>query len=172
MGTLKRIRRVKVEGFRFGFTLIELLVVIAIIAILAAMLLPVLSKAKAHAYAIQCMNNTKQLTLAWKLYTDDYQGVFPPNEDGAGNVSWVYGNLDYNASVDDTNTLYLTLPQFAKLGPYTKSPGIYKCPADQSRQRGMTGEQRVRSVSMSTAVGPDRNNKASPPTSSMSRRAR
>ncbi len=163
MDTFKRIQRVTVEESRFGFTLIELLVVIAIIAILAAMLLPVLSKAKIHAQAIQCMNNNRQLALAWKLYTDDYQGIFPPNEDGAGNVTWVYGNLDYYASPDDTNILFLTSPQFAKLGPYTKSAAIYKCPADQSRQRGLSGEPRVRSVSMSTAVGPDRNNKPSRP---------
>jgi len=155
-----------VRASRRGFTLIELLVVIAIIAILAALLLPALSKAKAHALAIQCMNNTRQLAVAWKLYTDDSIGFFPPNEDGAGNVSWVYGNLDYKASPDDTNLLYLTSPQFAKLGPYTKSPGIYKCPADQSKQRGMTGLPRVRSLSMNTAVGPDRNNRPTRPVDS------
>ena len=161
-----RVHPAAIPGIRTGFTLIELLVVIAIIAILAAMLLPALARAKIRAQAIQCMNNTRQLAVSWRLYTDDYQGIFPPNEDGAGNVSWVYGNLDYNGSPDDTNLLYLTSERFAKLGPYTKSPGIYKCPADRSKQRGTTGLPRVRSVSMNTAVGPDRYNKASRPVDS------
>src|SRR3989442_14757622 len=65
-----------------GFTLIELLVVIAIIAILAALLLPVLAKARIRAGAIGCINNTKQLTYAWTLYADDHRGLYPPNEDG------------------------------------------------------------------------------------------
>src|SRR5436853_6034045 len=84
------------SGHRSGFTLIELLVVIAIIAILAAMLLPALSKAKVRAQAIQCMNNTKQITLAWRLYAEDNVDVLPFAYATTANAPyvWVKGYLD------------------------------------------------------------------------------
>jgi prepilin-type N-terminal cleavage/methylation domain-containing protein len=141
---------------RLGFTLIELLVVIAIIAILAAMLLPALGKAKCRAQGISCMSNQKQLTLAWIMYADDNQDRLPPNASGSGNFlqhGWVEGWLDFGAgNPDNTNIQYLIE---AKIGPYSKSVGIYKCPADiyPCVVRGGAIMPRVRSVSMNSFVG-------------------
>ena len=116
-----------------AFTLIELLVVIEIIAILAAMLLPALSRAKLKAQAIQCMNNTKQLTLAWLMYAGDNRDSFCNNNGGGqADNAWVKGSLDWSsANPDNFNALYLTDPTYNVLSPYTgKSTGIFKCPAD------------------------------------------
>jgi prepilin-type N-terminal cleavage/methylation domain-containing protein len=136
-----------------GFTLIELLVVIAIIAILAALLLPALSGAKVKAQAIMCMSNQKQLTLAWIMYADDSQDRVPPNASGSqSRGGWVDGWLDWSpGTTDNTNMVFLTN---AKIGPYTKSVGIYKCPAD-IYQCVIAGRPmaRVRSIAMNSFVG-------------------
>jgi len=144
-----------------GFTLIELLVVIAIIAILAAMLLPVLSKTKTKAQGIFCMNNTKQLAVAWTLYAGDNNDTLVPNQNlgtpGEAEGSWVTGYLTWALAQDNTNLLYLSEEKYAKLARYIgKGFGVYKCPADiyvSPVQRTMGWTQRARSVSMNFWVG-------------------
>ena len=143
-----------------GFTLIELLVVIAIIAILAALLLPALTRAKLKAQGVSCMSNVKQLTLAWQMYPDDNNGMLPPNQNGGdgGGVnmpSWVNGWEDFSANnTDNTNLIKLGN---ALIGPYcSKQTGIYHCPADvytcTEWGKQMT---RVRSISMNGFVEGD-----------------
>jgi len=138
---------------RGGFTLIELLVLIAIIGILASLLLPVLSRAEQKAQGIYCMNNGHQLIIALRMYADDYNDWLPPNPEDANTNKWVQGYM--NHPLEATNSLFLTDPNLAKLGPYTgPAPGLYKCPADHSTTtiNGMLYD-RVRTFSMSQAVG-------------------
>jgi prepilin-type N-terminal cleavage/methylation domain-containing protein/prepilin-type processing-associated H-X9-DG protein len=137
---------------RRGFTLIELLVVVATIALLAVMLLPALAQTKTKSHGMDCMNNQKQLALAAKMYAEDNQDNWVPNQPGLG-LLWVAGNMDFSAG-DSNNTNKAKLidrNQGSVLGPYARNPNIYHCPEDYST---VTGEgNRVRSVSMNGAVG-------------------
>jgi prepilin-type N-terminal cleavage/methylation domain-containing protein/prepilin-type processing-associated H-X9-DG protein len=157
---------------RNGFTLIELLVVIAIIAILAGMLLPALSKAKAKAQGIMCLSNNKQLVLGWQLYAGDFNDhcannfTIPGTEEAitSGRFNnWVNNIMSWGAGsgVGDrsiTNELWV---KNGVLGKYTDGAvGIYKCPADKylspvQRQAGFP--MRLRSLSMNALFGRSNN---------------
>lgn len=145
-----------------GFTLIELLVVIAIIAILAALLLPALSRSKEQGQRIACINNIRQLTIAWVMYADDNDGRLVPN-------NWVYYASSQTQATNGGSwapgvTRYDADPENLKKGllwPYNQSAGIYRCPSDKSTIETPDGVKlpqfRTRSYNMNGQINCDFN---------------
>jgi prepilin-type processing-associated H-X9-DG protein len=139
-----------------GFTLVELAVVIATLAVLIAVLLPAIAGTRPNAQAFQCLENQRQLILAWQMYAQDNSDILPPNDfpwktqesRNGTEKNWVFGSM--LVPLDMINTSLLVNPQLSSLALYNTNPAAYKCPADIAV---VQNKVRARSVSMNCAVG-------------------
>jgi type II secretory pathway pseudopilin PulG len=148
--------------------LIELLVVIAIIGLLASLLLPALSSARDSVRKTQCLNNLKQLVLAWHLYGQDHADALVPNGDSgvdraaaielieSGVRLWVTGG-SHGFTEAFTNQDFLVRPLFAAFAPYLPIATLYKCPSDRRQyrtdSRAGPGKLQVRSYALNAYLG-------------------
>jgi prepilin-type N-terminal cleavage/methylation domain-containing protein len=131
-----------------GFTLVEMLTVIATIAILAALLLPVLGKARAKAQRTTCLSNLRQLSIAWVLYADDNHGFLAESYPTNNPEVWVQGNMANAAEAGNADLI-----RAGKLYSYNNNVGIYHCPADQGVTINGSVVPTVRSYSMNCFMG-------------------
>ena len=129
-----------------GFTFLELLVLLGVLALLGLTLLPALAGSRSGSPSIQCLNNTRQLTTAWRMYADDF------DDRCIANAKPVSGAMDWTASPDNTNSALLTDPNTSPLAPYVTSVALWKCPADKYQSSANPGP-RIRSVSLNGALG-------------------
>jgi prepilin-type processing-associated H-X9-DG protein/prepilin-type N-terminal cleavage/methylation domain-containing protein len=160
---VRRLAQAARQRATHAFTLVELLVVIAVIAILAGLLLPVLSQAKSKGHSLSCLNNQRQLVLAWQVHADDHEDRAAANfgklqvlEEVANGTyrNWVNNVMDWTDNPMNTNTALL----FAGgIGPYLGGvDNVFRCPSDfalSDWQRQLGWRSRVRSYSMNLMVG-------------------
>jgi prepilin-type processing-associated H-X9-DG protein len=134
-----------------AFTLIELLVVIATLAIFSLLLLPALASARPNNQSRQCLNNVRQLTIAWATYASDYSERLVAANNWTGG-----GYMDWSVASFNTNTAMLLDPSQSLIAGYVKSAAIFKCPADKFLapvQYALGWKERARSYSMNGGVG-------------------
>jgi hypothetical protein len=148
-----------------AFSPIELATLLFTVSLLSLLVLATTAGTRQNAGAIRCLNNHRQLALAWRMYAEDNRGKLACNRDGgnagksAADASWVGGWLDYTANQDNTNVSLLIdhnqWPYGAYFGPYIRSASVFKCPADPSMAHVAPGKllPRVRSVSMNNYMG-------------------
>jgi prepilin-type N-terminal cleavage/methylation domain-containing protein len=133
---------------REGFTLIELLVVMATIALLAALLLPILGKAKSRAQRTQCLSNLRQLGLSWIIYYQENNGWLAESYCAGNSNAWVMGDMRLAAEATNPDLI-----RQGKLFPYSRQTDLYHCPTDKGVTIGGQTYASVRSYSMNSFMG-------------------